>query len=129
MTALDSTTIDLLAATQTIDITTIGRRSGRRSRIEIWWFHLEGRFLISGTPGRRDWMANVLANPSIVVHAHGRDFPATARVVVDLEVRRRFFTHPDVGWYRTQADLERLVATAPMIEVVFDGLGRLDGAI
>ncbi len=120
MTALDTTTIGRLAATRTIDITTIGRRSGRPSRVEIWWFHVDGRFLISGTPGRRDWMANVLANPSIVVHAHGHDFAGSARVVEDLEIRRRFFTHPDVGWYRTQADLERLVATAPMIEVVFD---------
>lgn len=124
MTALNNATIDRLAATRTIDITTIGRRSGRPSRIEIWWFHVDGRFLISGTPGQRDWMANLLANPAIVVHAHGRDFPGTARVVVDPHLRRRFFTHPDVGWYRTQEDLERLVSLAPMIEVVFDDLPR-----
>lgn len=123
MTALDSRIIERLASTRTIDITTIGRRTGRPSRIEIWWFHVDGRFLISGTPGRRDWMANLLADPTIVVHAHGRDYPGVARVVEDPDIRRRFFTHPEVGWYRTQTDLDRLVAAAPMIEVLFKGAG------
>jgi hypothetical protein len=31
------------------------------------------------------------------------------------------FTDPEVSWYRTQAELDRLVADAPMIEVLFDG--------
>lgn len=120
MTALDTTTVDRLARRRTIDITTVGRRSGRPARIEIWWFHVEGRFLISGTPGPRDWMANVLADPTIVVHTPEGDFPGTARVVTERELRRAFFTHHEVGWYRNQEDLERLVETAPMIEVVFD---------
>jgi deazaflavin-dependent oxidoreductase (nitroreductase family) len=119
MTALDTHVIDRLAATRTIDLTTTGRSSGTPSRIEIWWFHVDGRFLISGTPGPRDWMANVQADPSIVVHTRDGDFPGTARVVTDPELRRRFFTHPEVGWYRSQADLDRLVATAPMIEIEF----------
>lgn len=119
MTSPDTHLIDRLAAIRTIDLTTIGRRSGRPQRIEIWWFHVDGRFLISGTPGPRDWLANVQADPSIVVHTPHGDFPGTARVVSDPEIRRRFFTHPDVGWYRSQEDLERLVATAPMIEIHF----------
>jgi hypothetical protein len=62
-----------LAAVRTIEITTTGRRSGRPARVEIWWFHFENRFIITGTPGRRDWLANLEADPRIVVHALGRD--------------------------------------------------------
>ena len=52
-----------LAAYRTIDLTTVGRRSGRESRIEIWWFLVDGRFFITGTPGARDWYANVTFDP------------------------------------------------------------------
>ena len=117
MTTLDADLIRRLAATTTIDLTTIGRRSGRPSRIEIWWFRVEDRFIISGTPGNRDWMANVRANPKIVIHAADGDFPGTATIVDDRAFRRRFFTHSDVNWYRTQSDLDLLVETAPMIEI------------
>lgn len=64
-------------------------------------------------------MANLMADPAIIIHTPAGDFEGTAEVVTDPNLRRRFFTHPDVGWYRGQADLERLVATAPMVEVVF----------
>ena len=88
--------------------------------MEIWWFHIDDRSVITGTPGRRDWLANVLANPAITIHANGLDLPATARPVTDPEFRRRVMTHPDTSWYSTQAELEHLVADAPMIEVVFE---------
>lgn len=109
-----------LAATRVIDITTTGRRSGRPSRIEIWWFHAEGRFIITGTPGKRDWYANLLADPSIVIHAHFKDFSGRATIVDDAQFRRRFFTRSDAGWYVTQEDLNVLVATSPMVEVHLD---------
>ena len=57
-----------LAAQRTIDLTTVGRKSGEPRRIEIWWFHVDGRFIISGTPGRRHWLANILVNPDVVIH-------------------------------------------------------------
>lgn len=62
-----------LARHRTIDLTTIGRRSGRPSRIEIWWFYIEGTFIITGTPGARDWYANVLADPNVSIHVAGLD--------------------------------------------------------
>lgn len=112
--------VEALAAIRTIDVTTIGRRSSRPARIEIWWFHVDGRFIITGTPGRRDWYANVLADPRIIVHAGGQDYPARAVPITDRERRRAVFTHPDTRWYETQTELERLVATSPMIEVILD---------
>lgn len=106
-----------LAGHRTIDFTTYGRKSGQPRRIEIWWFHFEDRFIITGTPGRRDWLANVRSNPNILIHVGGDDFEGTAEEVSDPEFRRSFFEHGETSWYQTQAGLDALVESAPMIEV------------
>ncbi len=77
---LDENTTARLAETRTVYITTWGRRSGRPSRIEIWWFRFEGRFVITGVPGRRHWLASLAADPSIVVHDHGQDHRGFVRL-------------------------------------------------
>lgn len=114
--------LDRLVSTRTIEITTAGRRSGRKVRIEIWWFHFEDRFLITGTPGPRDWLANLETDPRMTVHVLGRDLAAIARPVTDREFRGRFFaqSNAEVDWYRAQAELDELVDRAPMIEVVLE---------
>ncbi len=111
------TDLDRLARSATIDLTTIGRKSGRPRRVEIWWFRIDGRFIVTGTRGRRDWLANILANPQVVVRVAGRDIEALAAVVTDEGFRRRVFTRPETRWYSTVEELELLVATAPMIEL------------
>jgi deazaflavin-dependent oxidoreductase (nitroreductase family) len=113
----------------TIDITTIGRRSGQPRRIEIWMFDIEGRFFITGTPGPRSWVANLIANPSLTVHLKRKahvDLPAHATVVTDAETRRYVIAHRrpilerwGSDWASGQDD-EALVADSPMVEVVFD---------
>ena len=74
--------------------------------------------------GRRDWLANLNADPRFTVHVPNGiqtiDLPATAIRVTDEAFRRQVFTSPHISWYSTQSQLETLVATAPMIEVVFD---------
>ncbi len=114
---LDQATIDRLGSTMTVDLTTIGRTSGLPRTIEIWWFRVGGRFIITGTPGRRDWLANVRQNPAIVITAPQGEFRGMAIEIDDPNFKRTVFTHPGVGWYRTQAQLEALIETAPMIEV------------
>lgn len=106
-----------LSTTRTIDFTTFGARSGNPSRVEIWWFEVDGHLIITGTPGPRDWLANVRANPNVLVHVNGFDIEATAVEVVDEEFRRAVFEQPDTRWYSSQAELERLVSEAPMIEI------------
>jgi deazaflavin-dependent oxidoreductase (nitroreductase family) len=110
-----------LAGVRTIRITTTGRRSGRPVHTEIWWFHFEDRFVITGTPGPRDWLANAQADPRIVVHVLGQDLHATTVPVTDQAFRSRFFAQsdPEVHWYTEQAELSDLVSSAPMIEVLF----------
>jgi deazaflavin-dependent oxidoreductase (nitroreductase family) len=112
-------TDDELARHRTIDLTTIGRRSGRPSRIEIWWFYIDGSFFITGTPGPRDWYANVLADPNDTIHAAGHDLRATANPVSDVEVRSRVFDSELTRWYSSQSQRQRLIDDAPMVKIVF----------
>lgn len=108
-----------LSRHRTIDLTTIGRKTGKPRRIEIWWFHVDGRFVITGTPGRRDWLANIRANPNVTIHVAGRDLPARAMQVSDPDQRKAVFMDSSTSWYSTQAELDRLVATSPMVEITF----------
>lgn len=109
-----------LASTRTIDLTTIGRRSGNPRTIEIWWFYVDGRFIITGTPGKRDWLANVRADPRVTVSAPLGSFGGVVREVTDEAWRRSFFVESQTSWYRSQADLDDLVSSAPMVEVLFE---------
>ena len=120
-----------LADDPTVDITTTGRRSGLPRRIEIWMLDVDGRFFITGTPGRRDWLANLTADPNLVVHlkrhAHV-DLAARATPVDDAATRRAVLDHLSATWYRTQEPLDALVETAPMVEVVFDDQAALSSS-
>jgi deazaflavin-dependent oxidoreductase (nitroreductase family) len=116
-----------LADDPTVDITTTGRRSGLPRRIEIWMVDVDGRFFITGTTGRRDWLANLSADPNLVVHlkrhAHV-DLDARATPVDDASVRRAVLEHENASWYLAQQPLDVLVETAPMVEVTFDRPNR-----
>ncbi|GLY15172.1 hypothetical protein Kisp01_21870 [Kineosporia sp. NBRC 101677] len=76
-----------------VDITTVGRRTGRPRRIEIFFYRCSGRvYLCSGSSGRPvSWYANLLADPHFTFHLkHGvrADLPATASPVTDPVERR-----------------------------------------
>jgi deazaflavin-dependent oxidoreductase (nitroreductase family) len=74
-----------------IDITTTGRRSGKMHRKEVNLRHLDGQAYLSNSPGKRDWAANLFANPEFTYHLKQsikRDLSATARVVRDGEEKR-----------------------------------------
>jgi deazaflavin-dependent oxidoreductase (nitroreductase family) len=121
---------DSSTAERTIDITTIGRRSGTPHRIEIWIYRVGNRWYLSDSPGPRGWFANLRANPRFTVHLkHGitADLPATARFV-DEATRREVITalldpqhRPDVaGWATERQDLGEWLARSPLVEIVFD---------
>lgn len=110
-----------LSRGHTIDITTIGRRSGEPRRIELVFHNIDGRIVISGLPGRRDWYANLLANPRLTLHLKGAvkaDLPGTARPITEPAERRAVMERVARNWGRT--DLERMLQHSPLIEVTFD---------
>ena len=117
-------------AAYTIDITTLGVRSGVPRRIEIWFHRVDGRWYLTGVPGPRSWYANLRANPRFIVHLkHGvtADLPATA-VPVDEPTRRRVITavldlqnRPDIAARVTRRqNLDEWLARSPLVEIVFD---------
>jgi hypothetical protein len=65
---VDDVIQEALQTDRTIDITTTGRNSGQSRRIEIWFHNVDGAIYITGTPGTRDWYANLVTDPSFFFH-------------------------------------------------------------
>ena len=65
---MDEAVRQALERDRTIDITTTGRNTGQPRLKEIWFHNIEGRLYITGTPGSRDWYANLVANPRFIFH-------------------------------------------------------------
>ncbi len=107
----------------TIDITTRGRKTGQERRIEIWFTRAKERIFITGTPGKRDWYANLQADPNFTFHLKESlqaDLPARARPILDLDTRRRILSGPEFSWYhRNSTSLEDFIQRAPLVEVDF----------
>ena len=123
---MDESIRHALAHGLTCDITTTGRTSGKPRRIEIWYVLIDGQVYITGTPGPRDWYANLLAQPRFVFHikegAHA-DLPARALPITDPAERRRIFdaVMRSNSWFRAQSyDLDAWVAASPLVAVAFD---------
>jgi deazaflavin-dependent oxidoreductase (nitroreductase family) len=108
--------VEALRRNRTIDITTVGAKSGRPRRVEIWaWLDGETLYL-TGTPGRRDWYANLRANPDFTLHLkHGpaTDVAARARSIESPRERRAVFERI------RPAQVEAWTAGAPLVEVEF----------
>jgi deazaflavin-dependent oxidoreductase (nitroreductase family) len=122
-TALDASIERALRRGHRVDITTTGRRSGRPRRIEIVFHNFDGRLYISGLPGRRDWYANLVADPHFTFHLKSvvrADLPATARPITDEAERRRVFERIVQVW--TRMDLETMIRHSPLVEVTIEPL-------
>jgi deazaflavin-dependent oxidoreductase (nitroreductase family) len=107
-----------------IDITTTGRQSGQRRRIEIVFHNIGGRLYVSGMPRRerRSWLANLEANPRFVFHLKGpvrADLAATARIITDEAERREVLTQVARNWKRD--DVDTMVRYSPLIEATIEG--------
>lgn len=119
------------ARQRTIDITTIGAKSGRSRRIEVWFYRAFGEIYLSTTPARRDWYANIVANPDFTFHVKNgarADLRAHGTPVRDEETRRRVFSFiiDDLNQPRNPAGLPQPVpplsawmSGSPLIHVTF----------
>ncbi len=105
-----------------IDMTTIGRKSGRPHTIEIAFHNFDGVLYITGMPGRRGWYANLVANPQFTFHLKQSlqaDIPARAIPITDEATRRRVLSKVVEKWNQ-QDKLEAFMASSPLIEVRLD---------
>ena len=106
------------------DITTTGRRSGLPRRIEIYFHQFDGEYFLTGRPGRkRDWVANIEANPDFVLHLKRgiiADVPVIGEAEPDPEekarvLRRALIESWDSPPDRVEARLPEWVEGAPFI--------------
>ena len=121
--------LNALANDRVIDITTIGRRTGKPRRIEIWFYTVEGEIYLSGLPGKRDWYANLVETPEFTFHLKQSiqaDLPATAKPILDETTRRELMPKiiAILGMDST-ADLRLWVEGSPLVEVHLD----IEGAV
>lgn len=101
-------------------LTTIGRRTGREHRIEIW-FGLSGGvvYLLSGGRDRSHRVLNLRANPWVRIEIGGVERPARAREVTDAGEdgrARRLLAAKYQGW-REGAELSTWARTAVVVAV------------
>jgi deazaflavin-dependent oxidoreductase (nitroreductase family) len=114
-------------AERTIDITTVGRRSGQERRIEICFYRVDDSIYLTGVPApkRRDWLINLQTTPDFTLHLKNgvqADLPATATIVSDPDVRRGILRpivdeynarwSPDSPW--PHGDLDEWVSNSPL---------------
>ncbi len=114
-----------LATDRTIDIITTGRASGLPRWIETWIYRVDDRFFLSGSPGKRDWYANLLAAPRFTVHLKRSvvaDLPARATPVTD-PAQRRAVMAAILADLSQPGDLEAWLAGSPLLEIAFDDGG------
>lgn len=122
---MDDSIRAVLFRSQIIDLTTTGRRTGRRRRIEIFLHETDGLLFITGMPRAdrtRDWIYNVAADPRVVVHLKQSvvaDIPATARVITDPEQRQPLIEVAAQRWGRT--DIPAMLQHSPLIVLDVDG--------
>ena len=85
-----------------------------------------GSFL-SGSPGTRDWYANLLVKPEFTFHLKGSaqaDLPAIAHPVTDETERRKVMPSILDDLDGAPGDLEELSPGSPLVEVEFLDHGR-----
>jgi deazaflavin-dependent oxidoreductase (nitroreductase family) len=116
---MDEQVTHALERDRTIDITTTGRKTGKPRRKEIWFHNIDGRLYLTGTPGRRDWYANLLGHPEFTFHLKRSvraDLPARATPILDKDRRRTILAsiHQKLDGNR---DLEAWVEGSPLMAV------------
>jgi deazaflavin-dependent oxidoreductase (nitroreductase family) len=63
-------------------LTTLGRRTGKPHRIEIWFAIDDGKLLmLAGGRERADWIRNIQANNRVTVEIGNETHPGIARIV------------------------------------------------
>jgi hypothetical protein len=102
------------------------KRAAAPDRDLVWYFVVGEQVYLTGTPGPRDWYANLQAQPRLVFHVKEgaqADLPARALLITDPTERRRIMGEVmrSNSWFRSQSyDLDAWVASSPLVEVQFE---------
>jgi deazaflavin-dependent oxidoreductase (nitroreductase family) len=101
-------------------VTTIGRRTGRPHRIEIWFAVEDGQmYLLSGGRERADWVRNLQENPKVTAELGDEMHAGTARVPHPSTPEDRRARELLVGKYRQGNNLDEWGRTALPVVIEF----------
>ena len=101
-------------------LTTIGRRTGRPHRIEIWFAAQDGRlYLLSGGREQADWVRNLQANPRVTVELGDETHAGAARVPRAGTAEDQRARELLVGKYGEAEDLDEWGRTALPVVIAF----------
>jgi deazaflavin-dependent oxidoreductase (nitroreductase family) len=107
-----------------VHLTTIGRRTGRPHRIEIWFAAQDGRvYLLSGGREQADWVRNLQANPRVTVELGDATHVGTAPVLRAGTAEDQRARELLVGKYREGDDLDEWGRTALPVVIEFSAGG------
>jgi deazaflavin-dependent oxidoreductase (nitroreductase family) len=99
-------------ATQ-IEITVVGRKTGRQISLPVWFVQRDGRlYLLPVSGSDTNWFKNVQKNPTIEVRTGGAEHTAQARLITDpwevgeiVEAFRAKYGARDVQAYYPKTDV------------------------
>ena len=120
--AMDGSIQRALENERTIDITTTGPRSGKPSRIEMWFHTVDGEIYMTGMPGARDWYANLLADPSLTFHLKQSvhvDLAGKAIPITD-PAERRGILETITRRINSRRPLDEWLERSPLVRVEFE---------
>jgi hypothetical protein len=110
--------IEALSETDELDLTVIGRNTGRKSTRPVWFVH-EGNkiYLLPVNGSDTEWYKNALKNPTITLSADGESLTAEVKPITDparvKEVVAKFrakYGDDDVEKYYSKFDAAAEVA-------------------
>jgi deazaflavin-dependent oxidoreductase (nitroreductase family) len=104
-------------------LTTLGRRTGRPHRVEMWFAVHGGRmYLLAGGRERSDWIQNIRANARVAVELAGVTRAGMARVLppdaADDQLARELLVRK---YAAVEDDLEEWGRTALPVVIEFFG--------
>lgn len=76
--------LDRIANRSTIEITTVGRKTGKEHTKPIWFVVSDGKIVVqAGKDGKTDWYLNVVKTPTTMLRQGDYTFRARAATVTD----------------------------------------------
>ena len=84
-----ATALGRIRERSTIDLTTVGRKTGKSHTRPVWFVVDDGKILVQAGKGRRDWYKNLLQNPTVTVRQGEYQFRTHAKPITDPERTKR----------------------------------------
>jgi deazaflavin-dependent oxidoreductase (nitroreductase family) len=82
--------LEKAANESTVEITTIGRKSGKPHTKPVWFVYDQGHFYLqSGKGGKSDWYQNLQKNPQVTLKIGTLTFSGKARFIEDPQESER----------------------------------------